>query len=153
MRNRMKDFKMNYEKGFTLIELLIVIVIIGILASFLMANYVGVRSRARDVQRKADLRQLQSAFELYRSEDASGQYPAALPACGAALKNALNTIIYMTKAPCDPLAPTTQKYNYLPAGSNSTYTLWACLENVNDQQADGSSACAAGTKSNTLSNP
>jgi prepilin-type N-terminal cleavage/methylation domain-containing protein len=41
--------------GFTLIELLVVIVIIGILASLLYVVYAGVRAKARDVKRKADI--------------------------------------------------------------------------------------------------
>jgi len=67
------------EKGFTLIELLIVIVIIGVLATLLMTNFVGVRQRGRDAQRKSDLRQIQAALELYRAD--VGQYPEALPVC------------------------------------------------------------------------
>ncbi|MDP2672104.1 MAG: type II secretion system protein, partial [Candidatus Daviesbacteria bacterium] len=51
-------------RGFTLIELLVAIAIIGILSSFLLSNFVGVRQRARDGVRKSDLRQIQSALEL-----------------------------------------------------------------------------------------
>ena len=59
---------LGLKKGFTLVELLIVVAIIGILSTLLMANFIGVRQRARDAQRKADLRQIQSALELYRSD-------------------------------------------------------------------------------------
>ncbi len=123
---------MKNNKGFTLIELLIVIVIIGVLSSFLVANYVGVRMRARDTQRKSDLRQIQSALEIYRSD--VGRYPAVLPACNAALTNA--GVTYMQKRPCDPTNVAPLTYRYSSAAPNSTYTIAACLENVNDQQKD-----------------
>ena len=70
----------NSKKGFTLIELLVVIGIIGILSGLLMANFIGVRQRSRDGTRKSNLSQIQSAVELYRSDQ--GSYPSPLPACG-----------------------------------------------------------------------
>ncbi len=122
------------DKGFTLIELLVVIVIIGVLASFLMTNYVGVRMRARDTQRKSDLRQIQSALEIYRSD--VGAYPdtAAFPACGSPLTS--GAVIYMQKVPCDPTNAAPLTYIYQSLAPNLTYTLTVCLENGNDQQKD-----------------
>ena len=51
--------------GFTLIELLVVISIIGILAGMISANINSARAKARDVRRRADLKQVQIALELY----------------------------------------------------------------------------------------
>jgi type II secretion system protein G len=139
------------NKGFTLIELLIVLAIIGVLSSFLLANLIGARSRARDAQRKSDMRQMQSAFELYRSDQ--GTYPPApLPACGSGLVNGATT--YMQKIPCDPL--NTGQFVYSYATTGTTYTLTTCLENVNDSQKDKvNSAQCSGTSnwSLTLTNP
>ncbi len=115
------------DKGFTLIELLIVISIIGILATLLMVNFIGVRQRARDSQRKADLRQIQTMLEIYRADN--GVYPTSgfPPACGTAFTSAGST--YMQKMPCDPQNTTDQyKYNI----SASRYDIAACLENAND---------------------
>ena len=124
--------KQKLNKGFTLIELLIVIVIIGILATFLMVNFVGVRQRARDAQRKSDLRQIQSGLELYRSD--TGAYPAndafGDAKCGLELADGLN--IYIKKIPCDPL--TSDAYPY--ATANFGYSVQTCLENLNDLQKD-----------------
>ncbi len=126
----------NSKKGFTLIELLIVVAIIGILAALLMANFIGVRQRARDAQRKSDIRQVQSALELYRSD--TGSYPASLSSCGIniSLKSPDGSSTYMQSLPCDP-SGTTGVFNsgvYVYSLSGNVYTLGACLENSSDNQ-------------------
>jgi prepilin-type N-terminal cleavage/methylation domain-containing protein len=144
-------FEGKNHRGFTLIELLIVLSIIGVISSFLLANLIGAKSRARDAERKSDMRQIQSAFELYRAD--LGTYPPApLPACGSSLVNGGST--YMQKVPCDPLNSGQFMYTYVTTGS--TYTLTACLENVNDSQKDQvNSAKCSGTSnwSFTVNNP
>jgi type II secretion system protein G len=122
------------KSGFTLIELLVVIAMIGILASLLMVNYIGIRARAKDAQRKSDLRQIQSALELYRSD--SGGYPASLPSCGSTLS--YSGVTYMRQIPCDPINAAPFTYSYQNAYGGSSYTLGGCIENVNDQQKDSS---------------
>ncbi len=134
------------KNGFTLIELLIVISIIGVLASLLMANFIGVRQRARDAQRKADLRQMQAALELYRAD--IGTYPYSelsviLPS-GVCLDEDLededcNNTVYMQEIPKDPMGDD-QSYNsgdycYDDLGtSGARYYILSCLENSNDSQ-------------------
>jgi general secretion pathway protein G len=144
LESKIKNLKL--QKGFTLIELLIVVVIIGILASLLMANFVGVRQRGRDAQRKSDLRQIQAALELYRAD--LGEYPltANFPACGSSLST------YMQKVPCDPTPGGI--YNYTSDGT--TYSIIACLENLNDQQKDETNVSPCNGTSNwsiKLQNP
>jgi type II secretion system protein G len=158
----MKSLKLkteNIRKGFTLIELLIVIAIIGVLATLLMVNFVGVRQRARDAQRKSDLRQIQSALEIWRSDN--GSYPASSEfgtACNAPLVH--NGTTYMAKLPCDP--STNTGYIYVSSGGIGTsagYSLYTCLENTGDSQKDTSNdsttANCTGTTnwSYTLNNP
>jgi len=123
-----------YKKGFTLIELLVAISIIGVLSSFLLANFVGVRQRARDGVRKSDLRQIQSALELYRSD--KGIYPTSpLPTCGFPLQDTSTpVVVYMQKIPCDP--STAASYTYSIGSGNTAYSIFACLENGNDAQLD-----------------
>ena len=72
----------NLSKGFTLIELLVVIAIIGVLASTVLASVNSARIKARDARRKADLKQISLALELYY--DAYGAYPPyrASNSCG-----------------------------------------------------------------------
>lgn len=148
-------FIIRKSRGFTLIELLIVVAIIGVLTTLLMANFIGIRQRARDTQRKADLRQIQSALELYRAD--KGVYPptVSFPACGSSLIDGTN--IYMQKVPCDPLNSGKYVYTYLSSNGN-TYSLYSCLENTNDSQKDttnNSTYCNGGTTnwSFTLQNP
>lgn len=66
--------KQKSKLGFTLIELLVVISVIGLLASVIMISLNSVRARARDAQRKAALKQLRTAIELYF--DANNSYPS-----------------------------------------------------------------------------
>lgn len=134
----MKQSQTN--KGFTLIELLIVIAIIGVLATLIMTNFVGVRQRARDSQRKANLLQLQSALELYRSDQ--GEYPIRNTtyrlndgtACPTSQALESGTTEYISEVPCDPLGASgfnTGNYYYYSL-DGSEYVMAACLENEND---------------------
>jgi type II secretion system protein G len=162
MKNKLiKNWKLkigNWQRGFTLIELLIVIAIIGVLATLLMVNFVGVRQRARDAQRKSDLRQIQSALEIWRSDN--GSYPltnALVPNganCGTPLKYLTTT--YMAKLPCDPSNVAPYVYYYFSSGG-ADYTLSACLENVADAQKDKANdpthGCGTTSWSFTLNNP
>lgn len=157
----MMDFDLriyNREKGFTLIELLIVIAIVGVLSALLMANFIGVRQRARDSQRKADIRQIQSALELYRSD--TNNYPSGnnLNNCSSGCTGTSScfgnsptcSTIYMNKVPSDPLG-SPWVYTYAPSGGG--YTLYACLENAGDSQKDTNRQTSCTTASFTVTNP
>ena len=136
------------RQGFTLIELLVVIGIIGMLVALSLPNFMSARERARDAQRKNDLKQIQKALELYKLDqnppafivpiDVGGV--SSFPNTGASWTNVLDTtVIYMNKVPGDPLNP--YYYYYDPVTSTLTYTLAACLENAADP--DGQ-ACPGG---------
>lgn len=139
-------------KGFTLIELLVVISVIAVLTTLLMVNFIGIRQRGRDGQRKSNLYSIQSALELYRSDN--GIYPLTneFPQCGESLQG--NGAIYMQEIPCDPLPEL--EYRYISA-DGVTYMLTACLENQNDSGRDSedqydTSGCTT-SSSFTLTNP
>jgi general secretion pathway protein G len=57
--------------GFTLIELLLVVVLISILSGVVLSviNVGGLRARSRDAQRAGDLKRIQTALELYFSDN------------------------------------------------------------------------------------
>ena len=128
------------KKGFTLIELLVVIGILAMLSALLVPNFMGARERARDAQRKSDLKQIQKALEMYRQDQTL--YPTATSGrfgtCGSSFSS--GSTIYMNKIPCDPLAPT--PYYYSPNNTNLTFQLCACLENKAD--SDSSTSCLCG---------
>lgn len=143
-------FLMRKSEGFTLLELLVAISIIAVLLAFLMTNFFAVRQRARDGQRKSDLRQIQAALEMYRAD--TGGYPVSPllncpTATPASFGNAPTcSTTYLQTIPNDPFegdvlagGSGTYKYTYLPVMSGTlytTYSLVACLENVNDSQKD-----------------
>lgn len=55
------------HKGFTLIELLVVIAIIGLLSTLAVVALTSARTKARDSKRTADMKQLQTAMEMFFS--------------------------------------------------------------------------------------
>ncbi len=128
----MYDGSMKEKRGFTLIELLVSISIIAVLTALLTANFIGARQRARDGQRKANVNQIQTALELYRTDN--GSYPnpsmAPSPGCGTDVSLSSGTgTIYMKSIPCDPSTGS----NYIYTSTDGTsYTLYACLENEQD---------------------
>ncbi|MBO9541866.1 prepilin-type N-terminal cleavage/methylation domain-containing protein [bacterium] len=65
------------QAGFTLIELLVVVVIIGILASVAIPNFMGAQDKAKNSGVQANAANIQSALEQY-SVDFAGQYPPTL---------------------------------------------------------------------------
>lgn len=101
------------KKGFTLIEMLVVVTIVGILAGLTLTASMSSRKVARDGKRKADLEQIRSALEIYRSDVKA--YPASL---GSLVS------VYMDKVPDDPLSG----YTYSYAGLANSYTLCSYLE-------------------------
>lgn len=124
-------------RGFTLIELLVVIAIIGLLASTVLAALDSVRAKARDSRRIADMRQIQTALELYFNDN--GVYPGTtswVRDCGgeASWSTLFNAELapYLPYAPNDPLFPNNPwPYCYYYklgdyhqcTGSNHSYTI------------------------------
>jgi general secretion pathway protein G len=113
--------------GFTLIELLVVISIIGILATLVAANLNSARGRARDAERKSDLRNISTALRLYYND--KGSYPTAFTFSGSFVNGSTT---YMATVPNDPLP--SQNYLYTQTNSGDGFTLNACLENASDAQ-------------------
>lgn len=70
--------RLSTKSGFTLIEILVVVAIIGILVSIVSVNFNEARQQSRDRVRMSDLKQLQLALTLYKSQ--YGRYPE--PGCG-----------------------------------------------------------------------
>lgn len=115
------------KKGFTLIELLVVIAIIGLLSTLAVIALNNARAKSRDAKRVADVKQIQSALELYYN-DANG-YPATADVVidgATALK--FGTTEYMKIVPKAPEPPVGNVYTYANATSYTDYTLQYTLE-------------------------
>ncbi|MEN6626636.1 MAG: type II secretion system major pseudopilin GspG [Candidatus Sumerlaeia bacterium] len=67
--NRLSQLK----RGFTLIEIMLVVIIIGILASMVIANFGGMSTEARTTRAQADIGQLRMQLGLF--EQRYGHYP------------------------------------------------------------------------------
>lgn len=133
------------QKGFTPIELLVVVSLIGVLATLVIANMNSARERARDAQRKSDLRNIQTALRLYYNDNGSYPLKAVVDSFwGSEWSD--DGVTYMNLLPNDPLAPA-QVYTYTYTDSE-TYTLFACLENKSDDKgtAVATTTCASGFK-------
>ncbi|MFC1867509.1 type II secretion system major pseudopilin GspG [Thermodesulfobacteriota bacterium] len=62
------------EGGFTLIEIMVVIIILGILASYVAVRLTGQTEEARRTQAIIQIKGLETALELYKLD--SGSYPS-----------------------------------------------------------------------------
>lgn len=128
--------KSNSNSGFTFIEVLVAATIIGILTTIGVVSYQQATKKGRDGKRKSDLAQIQSALEIYRSDNNLYPLTGEFPTFGSTWTNTSGNI-YMQKVPQDPKSPT-YTYNYNSADGN-TYNLCAYLES----KSTSDSGCGA----------
>ena len=123
--------KKNTIKAFTLVEMLIVIVIIGILIASLMPRMQTAQGRARDVARKNDLSQIQTA--IITSQSDRGAWPGMK-------KNANNGIgdndeakgwLAISGIAQQLLDAGMSEIPSDPNGSNDNYWLWSAAKGWN----------------------
>ncbi len=126
------------NRGFTLIELLVVIAIIGMLSSVVLASLNSAREKSRDARRIADLKQVQTALELYFDDQSNPEYPDAL--------SSLASGGYLSTVPTDPRTGSAYGYDNLTgahaacsaaSGVCTNYVLGATLENTTHSALSG----------------
>jgi len=116
---------MRKQKGFTLIELLVVIAIIGLLSTLAVVALNNARMKSRDAKRVSDVKQIQTALELYYND--ANEYPATLDTTIAT-----GGVTYMASVPTNPTPVADgdcadgSSYTYTAVGTTS-YTLTYCL--------------------------
>lgn len=119
------------KNGFTLIELLVAMTVMAVLIAISLVSYQGAKKAARDGKRKADLEQIRSALEIYRTDcktyPANAEISWGTPFEGTKTSpetSCLTTDIYMEEIPADPGS---NNY-YYNRGSPNSYILCASLE-------------------------
>lgn len=127
------------KQGFTLIELLVVIAIIGLLSTLSIVALNQARARSRDARRIADIKQIQTALEMYYNDN--NAYPAAVTPGGiiGSSTNPYMAIVPAAPTPFDNASGSTacstaNTYTYAPvtwnSATNASYTLTYCLGSV-----------------------
>jgi len=146
------------KKGFTLIELLVVVAIIGLLSTLSILALNTARARARDAKRVADVKQIQTALEMYYND--AGVYPSTatqgteISYNGSVFLKTIptppTTIDGNSTAPnCGATAAVQPAYTYAMTGTGaaSSYTIKYCIGSaVNDIPAGLNTATPAGIK-------
>jgi prepilin-type N-terminal cleavage/methylation domain-containing protein len=125
----------NNKSGFTLIELLVVIAIIGLLSTLSVLALNTARAKARDAKRISDVKQIQTALEMYYND--VSDYPGdASVTPGQAISSGNGT--FLRQIPSAPLPTdgavcgsnvTAYTYTRVAAttGGNASYQIRYCL--------------------------
>ncbi len=140
-------FAVRYKRtgGFTLIELLVVIAIIGVLAGIVVTSLNSARAKSRDARRKADLKQLYTALNLYYNQ--TGGFPINRnPCCGYpdTSPNFLQELVDQGFLARNPKSPTSDRpyyyYNY-GAGNNIGAIVVVDLETISPTTVGPDGSC------------
>lgn len=156
---------MKNIKGFTLVELLMVMGLLAVVAGFFIATYPASQRRARDTQRKNDLKQYQTALETQANKNA-GIYPSRTSATQADSDTFCVTDLKFSSGDCPPDPKTGQSgacndndcdYYYISDGSDAgvvdgtDYVLWGSLEQP--ASSDYWVVCSTGVTGESASEP
>jgi prepilin-type N-terminal cleavage/methylation domain-containing protein len=121
---------MRNKKGFTLIELLVVIAIIGLLSTLAVVSLNSARGKARDARRISDVKTIQTALELYKSDNGEQLFATPVAAVGAwaGLTTATLKPYLPAGMPVDPAPSATSFYTICVDGSLTNFIVAAVLE-------------------------
>ncbi len=122
MKRRKTDLK--NQKGFTLVELIVVMVIIGLLASFVYVKFIGRVGESKLNAAKAQIEIFNQALELFRLD--TGRYPTSEEGLNAlnddpGIENWAGP--YLKKAV--PNDPWRRPYTYQSPGNHGDYDMYS----------------------------
>jgi general secretion pathway protein G len=112
--------------GFTLIEIMVVVVILGILAAVIVPKLTEKPGEARAVKARSDLRQLESALDMYKLDNF--YYPSTQQGLRALVEKPAGDpparnwrSAYINRLPKDPWG---NPYQYLQPGNKGTFDVF-----------------------------
>jgi len=120
--------KLSRSQGFTLIEIMVVMVILGLLVAIVAPNIMGRSDEAKVTIAKTQLKNIQSALDLYRLDNS--QYPStqqglealvSKPSGSPEPKN-WNPEGYMKNVPEEPGG---NEFQYVSPGTEGPYDLYS----------------------------
>lgn len=117
--------KMKKQSGFTLLELMVVIVILGILASFVVPNLLGNKEKADQQKAVTDIVALENALDMYKLDNSV--YPTteqgldALVSAPSPEPRNYRSGGYIRRLPTDPWG---NDYQYISPGTQGNIDIF-----------------------------
>jgi general secretion pathway protein G len=117
--------KLQSQRGFTLIEIMVVVVIIGLLATFILPGVVGNQDKAFEVKARADISQIGSHLALYKLDNYS--FPSTAQGLQALVTDPGGKGSWRQIRPNVPKDPWKNFYQYQYPGTKnpSSFDLWS----------------------------
>ncbi|MEN8211515.1 MAG: type II secretion system major pseudopilin GspG [Thermodesulfobacteriota bacterium] len=122
------DFRSLDEKGFSFLELMVVVVILGILATYIAPRFMGRAEDAKAVKAKVDIAALETSLKLYKLDNSN--YPTTEQGILALIEKPSTEPVpmnwkekgYLAKARI-PKDPWGREYLYLSPGIHDDYDI------------------------------
>ncbi|GLO59560.1 type II secretion system protein GspG [Vibrio sp. MACH09] len=116
------------QTGFTLLEVMVVVVILGVLASFVVPNLLGNKEKADQQKAISDISALEQALDMYKLDNSV--YPSTDQGLEALVNKPSGTPEprnyrnngYIKRLPNDPWG---REYQYLSPGDNGTIDIFS----------------------------
>lgn len=113
------------QRGFTLIEIMVVVVILGILATFIVPKLMDKPDQARITKAKSDIGAIEGALNLYRLDN--HRYPTTDEGLEALVEKPANAPAwkeggYLARLPVDPWG---KPYQYLSPGVHGAIDIFS----------------------------
>ncbi len=126
--NTKSGFSLKNDNGFSFLELMVVVVILGILATYIAPRFMGRTDDAKAVKAKIDIASLETSLKLYKLDN--GNYPTTEQGLQALIEKPSTEPVpsnwkekgYLEKAKM-PKDPWNREYIYLSPGVYDDYDI------------------------------